>query len=110
MTVISGGNPLLKRLVHSGLVFTFDFSFFFSAMRLLQVRASPSGLRRETFPFEPPWKAQQGQTNRPLHRESHGQFVFSLMFINMLVVYSLPVLAGRGKHTRFLSEMKGGIT
>ena len=79
-------------------------------MQLLQVRTSPSGLKKETFPFKPPWKAQQGQTNRPLHRESHGQFVFSLMFINMLVVHSLSVLAWRGKRIRFLSEMEGGIT
>lgn len=67
-------------------------------------------MRRETFPFEPPWEAQKGQVNRPLHREFHGQIVFGFMFINMLVVHSLLVLAGRGKSTRFLNGMKGGIT
>ena len=79
-------------------------------MRLLQVRASSSGLRRETGSFEPPREAQQGRIIRPLHRESHGQIVFSLMLFSVLVVYSLLVLAGRGKRTRVLSEMEGEIT
>ena len=101
----------MKTLVRLGPVsLLIFFSFLSSTMRVLQVTASPSSLRRETFPFEPPWEAQQGQTNRQFHRESFGQIVFSLMFIDMLVVHSLSVLTGRGKHTRFLSEMEGGIT
>lgn len=99
MTVTSGGDPLLNRLVRSGLTY-----------RLMRERASPSGQRRETVPFEPPREAHQGQVNRPLHRESHGQIVFILLFINVLVVNSLLVLAGNGKRTRFLKEMEGGIT
>ena len=84
-------------------------------MRLSQVRASLSGLRRETFPFEPPRMAQQVQVNGTPHWKSHGQVKLSWMLIYVLVVHylvvnSLPVLAGRGKHTRFLSEMEGGIT
>lgn len=76
-------------------------------MRLLQVRASSSGLRRETAPFEPPREAQQGWIIRPLDRESHGQIVFSLMLFSVLVVFSLPVLAGRGKRTELLRGMEG---
>ena len=75
-------------------------------MRLLQVRASPSELR-ETSPFEPPREVQQGQVNRPLHRESQGQIVFSLMFINVLIINSLPVHAERGKE---MFGMEEGIT
>ena len=73
-------------------------------MRLLQVRASSSGLRRKTVSFEPPREAQQGRTIRPLHRE--GQIVFSLMLFSVLVVYSLLVLAG-GKRTGFLIGREG---
>lgn len=114
MTINSGGDLILNRLVRSGSAFYFGHVFFFSlpffAMRPLQVRASPSGPRRETSPFEPLLEAQQGQLNRPLHRESHGQTVFSLMFINMLVVHSPLVLTGRGKRTMFfLSGWKGGL-
>ena len=83
-------------------------------MRLSQVGASP-GLRRGTFPFGPLWMAQQGQVNRPLHWESHRQLKISWMLmylsvVNCLVVHPLLVLAGRGKRTRFLSEMEEGIT
>lgn len=77
-------------------------------MRLLQVRASPSGPKREIFPFGPPCGAQQGQITRPLHRESHEQIVSNLMFVIVLVVYPLLVLAGRGKRTRFLNAVNGG--
>lgn len=85
-------------------------------MRLLHVKASSSGLRRETFPFKPPREAQQGQVNRPLHRESHGQIEFSLkllcdvIYVIKLFVYSLLVLAGRGKRTKFVRGRKGEIT
>lgn len=84
-------------------------------MRLSQVWASLPGLRRETFPFELPLMAQQVQVNRTLYWGSHGQIKLSWMLIYMsivhyLVVHSLSVLAGRGKHTRSLSEMGGGIT
>lgn len=84
-------------------------------MRLSEVRASLSGLRRENFPFEPSRMAQQVQDNGNPHWKSHGQVKLSCMLIYMLVVHCLvvnplPVLAGRGKHISFLSEMEGGIT
>lgn len=79
-------------LVSLGIYYFFFFSFlvFAFAMRLLQVRASPSGQRRETFPFKSPWETQQGQVNGPLHRESHRQGLFILMFIDTFVG-SFPV-------------------
>lgn len=54
------------------------------------------------FPIESTLEVQQVVVNRPLLRESLTQRVFGLMLIDILVVYSLPVLAG--KHTRYLSE------
>lgn len=111
MTVIGGGGLLLNRLVCSGTPgLLFFLTFFSNSMRLLQVRAPPSGPRRETFPFGTPCGAQQGRITRPLHRELHGQIVSNLMFVIVLVVYPLLVLAGRGKRTKFLNAVKGGIT
>lgn len=72
-------------------------------MRML---AFPSRLKGGTFPFKPPWVAQHGQFNRFIERGSQRQTIVNLMFINMLVVYSLPILLKREESTRF--EWKSG--
>lgn len=41
------------------------------------------------------------------HREGVTQTIVNLMFINMLVVYSLPILLKREESTRFLSGSQG---
>lgn len=81
---------------------------FTSAMRPLQVRASPSVWRRENLPFRFSREPNQGQVNRPQHRKSHGQF--NLMFFFMFIVHSLAVLAGKGKCTTFESRIDKDLT
>lgn len=101
--MINGGDPLFYRLVRPGSVF------------FLTVTGKGLSLQTEEgdFSLRASWMAQQVQVNRTL--QPHGQIKLSRMLIytlvvHYLVVHSLPVLAGRGKHARFLSEMEGGIT
>lgn len=89
---LSGGYLLFLDCFTWDLLFSLQFLFSF-AMRLLQVRASPFVQRRKILPFRSPRETQQGRINRPLHRKSHGQGFFDLMFFVMFVVYSLLVLA-----------------
>lgn len=99
-----------------GPFFFSSFSFFSISlfdMRLSQVRAFPLALRRGNFPFEPPRMAQEGQVNGPLHWKSCRQvkpsWMLVVLIVHCLVVHSLPVHAGRGRH-RFLGEKEGGFT
>lgn len=101
---LSGGYLLFLDCFTWDLLFFLQFLFSF-AMRLLQVRASPFVQRRKILPFRSPRETQQGRINRPLHRKSHGQGLFYLMFFVMFVVYSLLVLA-----LVFLSMMDKDMT